>query len=70
MLAPMMAGGHLGETPVVDGEICGICALEVKNAILGTRLTQHHGEMAEYARLHAKEARRNGSAIPPPADTV
>jgi hypothetical protein len=57
-LSPMIGAIH-------KGEVCGICALEMKNAIHGLRDKKFNGEMAELYRLLAVEARANGTAIPP-----
>ena len=52
ILSPMMGGG-------VSGAICGICALEIKNAIHGINDTEFTGETAEYFRLEAIKVRKD-----------
>lgn len=60
-LNPMIGAIH-------KGEVCGICALEMKNAIHGTRFTAFHGTLAEECRQDALETRKNGTAKPPKKD--
>lgn len=43
---------------MVQGDVCGVCALQMTNAIHGTKRRRFHGEMAEEARSLAAEWRR------------
>lgn len=42
---------------MIEGSICGICALRVKNKIHGTYFKKFHGEKAEEMRQRALEWR-------------
>ena len=46
ILSPMFGAG-------IAGDICGICALEISNAIHGINKTNFKGETAEDFRLQA-----------------
>lgn len=46
----------------ISGPICGICYLELSNAIHGTMRPYLRGPIAEQLRLAAIAARANGSA--------
>lgn len=50
---------------VRTGPICGICALEVVNEVHGSAMIRFQGEMAEFMRQDAVNARQSGAAFPP-----
>ena len=45
--------------------VCGICALEIANAVHGTRMTKFHGSGAERMRQRAIQWRANHPASAP-----
>ena len=42
----------------ITKDICGICALNLRNHLLGTKQTKFNGEIAEQMRLDAIEFRK------------
>lgn len=45
------------------GDVCGVCALQMINAIHGTQMRSFHGEMAEDLRWMAVEWRRRNPVL-------
>lgn len=45
-------------TPNGRARVCGVCALDLTNALHGTKMKRFHGEGAEFMRQEALEWRR------------
>lgn len=57
-LSPVLGAIH-------KGEVCGVCALQMVNAIHGMRRRHFGGSLAEHARASAAAARQSGAATRP-----
>lgn len=50
---------------LVKERVCALCALEIVNAVHGTRMVRFHGEIAESLRLSAADWRLQHPGLKP-----